>query len=139
MFTFSGLKQKRYAPVRPYQDEDQAEKALISDGSSVASSSQEHLSSTATATSRWSYRLSLAANALLLGSIAVLSANSWSALSVTHDKFNNTLIKQVSMPSPVLDQLHVELSTIRRNGSLLPDHPTSIYRQDPSHEVDMAW
>jgi hypothetical protein len=139
MFSFSDLKKKRYTPVRPYLDEDQAEKALMSEGSSIASSSQEQLSSPATAASRWPYRLSLAANALLLGSIAVLSANSWSTRSATDDKFNNTLIKQVSMPSPVLDQVHVELSTIRRNGSLLPDHPTSIYRQDPSHEVDMAW
>ena len=139
MFSFNALKQKRYTPVHPYQDEDQAEKALMSDGSSTSSFSQENLSS-ATSNSRWPYRLSLAANALLLGAIAFLSANSWSTRSAnSHDNFNNTLIKQVSMPSPILDQVHVELSTVRRNGSLLPDHPTSIYRQEPSHEVDMAW
>lgn len=140
MFSFTGLKQKRYTPVSKYQDDEQAEKALMSDGSSISSSSAESLSSSLPKASRWPYRFSLAANAILLGSIAILSANSWSTWIIkSHDKFNNTLIKQVSMPSPILDQIHVELSTIRRNGSLLPDHPTSVYRQDPSHEVDMAW
>ena len=28
---------------------------------------------------------------------------------------------------------------MRRNGSLLPDHPKSIFREDPSEEVDEAW
>ena len=140
MFSFSALKQKRYLPVAHYQDEEQAEKALMGDSSSISSSSSETLSPINSTSSRWPYRISLATNIVLLGSIAVLSTNSWSAWTAkTHDKFNNTLLKQISMPSPVLDQVHVELSTIRRNGSLLPDHPTSIYRQDPSHEVDMAW
>jgi hypothetical protein len=140
MFSFSGLKQKRYTAVAKYQNEDQAEKALMGDGSSISSSSSENLPTHTSTASRWPYRLSLAANALLLSSIALLFANSYSNRPTqSHDKFNNTLIKQVSMPSPILDQIHVELSTVRRNGSLLPDHPTSIYRQDPSHEVDMAW
>jgi len=139
MFSFSSLTQKRYAPVPKYQDEEQAEKALMGDSSSISSSSEEQLSMPASKPSGWPYKLSIAANILLLGSVAVLSANSWSTWSAkSYDKFNNTIIKQVSMPSPILDQIHVELSTLRRNGSLLPDHPTSIYRQDPSHEVDMA-
>lgn len=43
------------------------------------------------------------------------------------------------LAAPILDQLHIPLSTVRRNGSLLPNHPPSIYRQDPSDEVDKAW
>ncbi|OJJ50736.1 hypothetical protein ASPZODRAFT_126660 [Penicilliopsis zonata CBS 506.65] len=35
--------------------------------------------------------------------------------------------------------MHIPVSTVRRNGSLLPNNPPSIYRQDPSPEVDAAW
>lgn len=41
--------------------------------------------------------------------------------------------------APILDDIHIPLGTVRRNGSLLPNHPASVFRQDPSHEVDMAW
>lgn len=41
--------------------------------------------------------------------------------------------------APILDEIHIPLTTVRRNGSLLPNHPPSLFRQDPSEEVDMAW
>ena len=74
-----------------------------------------------------------------------------------HEPFDNALIRKVSMPcesslcsigastlanatlAPILDQIHIPFRPERRNGSLLPDNPPSLYRQDPSKEVDQAW
>ncbi len=41
--------------------------------------------------------------------------------------------------APILDKLHIPLRTERRDGSLLPGNPPSLYRQEPSDEVDDAW
>ena len=41
--------------------------------------------------------------------------------------------------APIFDQVHIPFVEISRNGSFItPPHP-SIYRQDPSPEVDAAW
>ncbi|MCJ1359810.1 MAG: hypothetical protein MMC33_009813 [Icmadophila ericetorum] len=44
-----------------------------------------------------------------------------------------------SFTAPVFDKLDIELSTLRVNGSFLNIHFPSIYRSDPSSEVDAAW
>ncbi|MCJ1356720.1 MAG: hypothetical protein MMC33_006715 [Icmadophila ericetorum] len=55
------------------------------------------------------------------------------------DKFNNTLLRGVSEHSPIFDQVHIPLTTIRRNGSFVNPDPLPIWRQPPSEEVDKAW
>ena len=38
-----------------------------------------------------------------------------------------------------MNQVHIPHVTAKRNGSLLPKNPPSIFRQDPRPEIDMAW
>ena len=97
---------------------------------------------------------SLLMNAALAIGVAVLSVPKLQQF--ISDPFNNILIKQVSMPcksvinntvpsqptynaAPILNKLHIPLRTERRDGSLLPGNPPSLFRQEPSDEVDDAW
>jgi hypothetical protein len=41
--------------------------------------------------------------------------------------------------APILEDIQLPLRNVRMNASFVPEHPTSIYRQDPSPEVDAAW
>jgi hypothetical protein len=98
--------------------------------------------------------ISLAFNATLAICVLVLSIPKLQRH--LRDPFNNYLIKQVSMPcrsdevilennlltnvtAPILNQLHIPLRTERRDGSLLPGNPPSLFRQEPSDAVDEAW
>ncbi|KAK5994534.1 hypothetical protein PT974_05012 [Cladobotryum mycophilum] len=63
------------------------------------------------------------------------------SLYLNKDRFwtRNWAIQRVSAPSPVLTSVHMRLSDRPGNTSLLLGPSPSIYRQDPSHEVDLAW
>ncbi|MCJ1394221.1 hypothetical protein MMC18_007099 [Xylographa bjoerkii] len=127
----------KYTSLQTAQDEEYADKSLLTD---PAPHPYELPVNHHRPASRNPYRLSIGLNIILFCSTAFLLVGIWPLWVIRFgDKFDNALLKKVSQPSPILDQLHIGLSTVRRNGSLLPDHPPSIYRQDPSDEVDKAW
>ncbi|KAL2705643.1 hypothetical protein AAEP93_000893 [Penicillium crustosum] len=51
----------------------------------------------------------------------------------------NHNLKIISMPSPILNEQDIHISPKRMDATLLNNEPPTIYRQEPSHEVDVAW
>ncbi|PMD63759.1 uncharacterized protein K444DRAFT_522224 [Hyaloscypha bicolor E] len=51
----------------------------------------------------------------------------------------NHLLKQMSIPSPILDETDIRISPKRMDATLLQRNPPVIYREPPSDAVDMAW
>lgn len=95
------------------------------------------------------------ANAALFGlSIVVFAVSLWLHLASRKPNF---LLKQISMPckparnnfcvrshlmigkAPVLDDVEIKIQPKRMDATLLESSPLSIFRQEPSDEVDHAW
>ncbi|KAM7195062.1 protein of unknown function (DUF3328) domain containing protein [Rhypophila sp. PSN 637] len=51
----------------------------------------------------------------------------------------NWALRSIAIPSLLLDSLEIKTQTQRGNTTLLLGPNPSIYRQPPSHEVDLAW
>jgi hypothetical protein len=59
--------------------------------------------------------------------------------SFPHPSFSVDNLLTAYRSAPILDRLPIPLKTITFNGDLFPSQPPSIYRQDPSPEVDAEW
>ncbi|GLB07147.1 hypothetical protein AtubIFM57258_002470 [Aspergillus tubingensis] len=55
------------------------------------------------------------------------------------DTQRNYCLQQVSMPSPILDEVDIRVAPQRMDATLLNRDPPTIYRQEPSIEIDRAW
>ncbi|CZR55504.1 uncharacterized protein PAC_05392 [Phialocephala subalpina] len=136
-------KQKKYTPVTDYRDDSSVDgekgELLPQERGSLSITSDDGILPVRKSPQNVLHKLSIGLNIALICAIMALVAIAWPELVLRWDKFGNGLLKRTSRPSPILNQAHIPLITSKRNGSLLPHNPPSIFRQDPSDEVDMAW
>ncbi|KAK2041679.1 hypothetical protein LZ31DRAFT_597018 [Colletotrichum somersetense] len=62
-----------------------------------------------------------------------------STIATPSQRSRNWFLKQTSRPSPILEAIDIPLFDKQLDATLLLNEPVSIYRQDPSPEVDLAW
>ncbi|KAE9375973.1 hypothetical protein N431DRAFT_404073 [Stipitochalara longipes BDJ] len=77
---------------------------------------------------------SIVLNIILSGVILLHDAS-----DITSKAGRNAKLKAVSNYSPLLDLIDIPLSNVKMNATVLNADPPSIYRADPSPEVDEAW
>ena len=145
---------KRYAPLAvdtfdSYVDED-IEKSCSRESDASSKSLLRRPNKRSNVLKYW--RLSIVLNILLSCSSLLLSF----LLFLASQPDDQSLLKAVSaycaflwLPTlvivadealaPIFDKVEVSLSSLRMNTSFVNSHPASIYRGDPSPEVDAAW
>ncbi|MCJ1308132.1 hypothetical protein MMC25_001784 [Agyrium rufum] len=127
-----------YSSGDPY-NEGYSIKALLEEPSSDSSSTETLPVYQRTPTSKWSRReWILGLNVVLFVLSATFLVFS-EPLSFQRRDTGNYLIRKLSGPSPILDQIEISLQTVQRNGSFTAGYHPTIYRQPPSDEVDLAW
>ncbi|KAF2771672.1 hypothetical protein EJ03DRAFT_21764 [Teratosphaeria nubilosa] len=84
------------------------------------------------------FNLSLLLTSIIVLITALKLAADSQSLTTRHSP-RNSLLRQISMPSPVLDEIDIPIVPKKMDATLLKSEPPSIFRGDPSPEVDAAW